>query len=120
VTLTYNGRSETVEFSSLGDLSVLFDETARRFELPPSRYATKLILKGKSLRRTESALELFGGPTGAAPPRVMVMASAREAVATIGSSMPDLHTPSFAAEHGSKKGGIPTSKGVRQASMKKR
>ena len=120
VTLTYNGRSETVEFSSLGDLSVLFDETARLFELPPSRYSTKLILKGKSLRRTESALELFGGPTGAAPPRVMVMASAREAVATIGSSMPDLHTPSFAAEHGSKKGGIPTSKGVRQASMKKR
>lgn len=119
VTLTYKGRSETVEFSSLGDLSVLFDETARLFDLLPSRYATKLILKGKSLQRTESAFELFGGPTNAAPPKVMVMASAREAVATIGSSMPDLHTPSFAAEHGSRKGGIPTSKGVRQASMKK-
>ena len=118
-TLTYKGRTEIAEVAG-DDLSSLFEAAARIFALPSSEYSTTLILKGKSLQRTDSALALLESTAGSAPPKVMVMASAKEAVAGLGSSLPDRRTPSFAAEHGSKKAGIPVSRGVRQASMKKR
>ena len=50
----------------------------------------------------------------------MVMASAREAVVDLQSAKSDARVASFAAEHGSRKAGIPVSKGARQGKMGKR
>jgi len=120
--LTYKGRSETAEMGAdEEDLSWLFEAAERLFELPPSDFELKLILRGKALQRTDAIDALAGSMAPLSTlPKVMVMASARAAVAGLRTSVPDRVTASFAAEHGSKKGGIPTSRGVRQASLKKR
>ena len=62
--------------------------------------------------------DALGGKPGAAATKLMVMATAKEAVADVRAAGSDAKVKSFAAEHGSKKGGIPQSKGVRQKSMR--
>ena len=47
------------------------------------------------------------------PPKLMVMATAREVIARVHSATPDASVPSFAAEHGGRKAKVPTSRGVR-------
>ena len=49
----------------------------------------------------------------ATAPKLMVMASARDAVADVQRTVADPSVASFAAEHGSRKARVPTSKGVR-------
>ena len=118
VSLVFKSRSEPVSIGHHEDIAALFEAASRLFELPQEEYTIKLIRSGKALQPTDRADVLSGS---ASPPKVMVMASAKAAVAHLlaKSSLPDSRTASFAAEHGSKRGGIPQSKGVRQGSMRK-
>ena len=82
------------------------------------RFTIKLILKGKTLQPHDSAQAALAPVLPAAlsassAPKLMVMASAIEAVADVQKRVADPSVASFAAEHGSRKARVPTSKGVR-------
>ena len=115
--LAFKGRIEPAAIAG-EDLSELFDMAVQLFDLPREQFATKLILKGKTLKPTDATSVLASASGG--PSKVMVVASVITDVAGLKSSAPDSSVPSFAAEHGSRKGGIPVSKGVRQASLRKK
>ena len=121
MTLSYKGRSETAVVPSGALLEALFEEACRLFDLPEERYDVKLILKGKKLERHAPAAEALaskGSGGGGGGVKLMVMASTREAVAAVKGAVSDPKVASFAAEHGSRKAGIPTSKGARQGKMR--
>ena len=122
VTLVYKGRSEATSVRGHEPLSALFAAAAAAFDLPLEKHSLKLILKGKALQPEAVAADVLG--TCAASPKIMVMASAREAVEaaqdSVAAAAADKSVASFAAEHGGKRGRVPTAKGVRQASLGKR
>ena len=129
VTLVYKGRSEAASVRGREPLSALFAAAAAAFALPPERHSLKLILKGKALQPDAVAADVLGASAATAtatatPPKIMVMASAREAVAAAqgaaAAAVADKSVASFAAEHGGKKGRVPTAKGARQASVGKK
>ena len=101
--------------SRLGTVLPLFASASRLFDLPPERFALKLLSKGKVLHADTEAATL--APSHAAAPKLMVMASAREAVADVQGAASDPTVASFAAEHGSRKARLPSSKGVRQGTL---
>jgi len=75
-----------------------------------------LLLRGKSLQHSGAAADALCPATvtpGATPPKLMVMATAREAIARVHSATPDASVASFAAEHGGRKAKVPISRGVR-------
>ena len=84
------------------------------FDLPVDQWQIKLLLRGKSLHHTGAAADALApatAPPSATPPKLMVMATAREAIARVHSATPDAAVPSFAAEHGGRKARVPTSRG---------
>jgi hypothetical protein len=118
VALSYTGRAETVALPASGRLSSLFEAAACIFDLPPECYSLKLVSKGKSLD-PESYASASLPPVGAAPAKVMVIASARGAVEDMQAAHSDPGVLSFAAEHGSRHAKVPVSVGVRQGKMRR-
>ena len=112
VSLSYKGKSQAASVKSTANVATLFDEARRLLELPLDAYEIKLILKGKAVQQAEDATvaDALGGKPGAAATKLMVMATAKEAVADVRTAGSDAKVKSFAAEHGSKKGGIPQSR----------
>ena len=89
---------------------------SRLFDLPSDQFEIKLLLRGKTLQQTgplAAALGPAAATPSATPPKLMVMATARAAIDRVHSATPDASVPSFAAEHGGRKGKVPTSRGVR-------
>ena len=120
VSLSYKGRNESTSVRGEQTLSSLFDAARERFELPMTGYSMKLILKGKALRPEDVARDVFGERGGSmAPTKLMVMASALDAVAQVKNAVSDRSVASFAAEHGSRKSGVVVSVGARQGKMRK-
>ena len=111
-TLCYKGRSERVSLPGTSELRELFEEASRLFHLPAEDFELKLVLRGKTLQPAAAAADVLG-PAAAAPPKLLVMATAREAIARVHSATPDASVNSFAAEHGGRKARVPTSRGVR-------
>ena len=107
VTLVYQGRSEAASIRGSDDASLLFAAASRLFDLPTDAYTLKMIHKGKALLPSTRASEVLGA-SGA---KLMVMASAREALARVQSTASDPAVASFAAEHGSRKAGVPVVRG---------
>ena len=107
VSLSYKGRVESASVRGTDEVRLLFEEASRLFDLPPETHTLKIILKGKALQPTAHAAEVLGA-NGA---KLMVMASAREALAAVQKTASDPTVASFAAEHGSRKAGIPVVRG---------
>jgi len=87
------------------------------------QWQIKLLLRGKSLQHTGAAADALapaGAPPSATPPKLLVMATACEAIARVHSATPDAAVPSFAAEHGGRKAKVPTSRGVRVESGRRK
>ena len=119
VQLSYSGASSEASLSLDAPIGDLFESAREAFTLPAHAFALKLILKGKAVASEDCTVgQALGGLTATAKaPKLMVMASALEAVGEVRSAVSDPRVASFAAEHGSRKGGVPTSKGVRQRKM---
>ncbi|EOD27862.1 hypothetical protein EMIHUDRAFT_450115 [Emiliania huxleyi CCMP1516] len=111
VALSYRGATVHVSVLPCGRVSGLFEQTARAFDLPPERYGLKLLHKGKALAPDATVgLAL----SGAAAPKLMVLASATDAVRQLQAAKSDTSVASFAAEHGSRKGKVPVVVGPRR------
>ena len=85
------------------------------FDLPVDQWQTSS--PRKSLQHTGAAADApapAGAPPSATPPKLLVMATACEAIARVHSATPDAAVPSFAAEHGGRKAKVPTSRGARR------
>ena len=122
VTLIYKGRSEEVTMGGDTPISELFSEASRVLELPEESFSLKLILKGKTLHRSDALTsDVLGSGSSRSTVKLMVMASARDAVdaVQVATCTSDPKVASFAAEHGSRKAGVTITKGVRQGKMKK-
>ena len=111
VVLCYRGRSAPATVGRSESAGALFEAARRIFDLPSASYTLKLLSKGKALQAQRPATEALGAP-GAAPPKLMVVASACNALDEVRSAVADPSIASFAAEHGSRKCGLPTSRGV--------
>ena len=111
VALSYRGATAHVSVLPGERVSGLFEQTARAFDLPPERYGLKLLHKGKALAPDATVgLAL----SGAAAPKLMVLASATDAVRQLQAAKSDTSVASFAAEHGSRKGKVPVVVGPRR------
>jgi hypothetical protein len=87
------------------------------------QWQIKLLLRGKSLQHTGASADALApatAPPSATPPKLMVMATACEAIARVHSATPDAAVPSFAAEHGGRRAKVPTSRGVRVESGRRK
>ena len=115
--LCYRGRTEAVDVHTDDIVDDLFAKARQCFELPADRFTIKIIFKGKTLQPEASAVDTIGKSSSS---KLMVMASAHEHVADLQDPKSDNCVASFAAEHGSRKAGIPVSKGARQGKMGKR
>ena len=116
VLMSYKGRSERATIGAGQPVAALFDAARSLFDLPPESFTVKCILKGKSLPQegisAGEALGVRAESEPAAPIKLMVMASARDAVDALQQAKGDSSVASFAAEHGSRKAGVPTSRGA--------
>ena len=115
--LCYRGRTEAVDVHTDDIVDDLFAKARQCFELPADRFTIKIIFKGKTLQPEASAVDTIGKSSSS---KLMVMASAHEHLADLQDPKSDNCVASFAAEHGSRKAGIPVSKGARQGKMGKR
>ena len=137
-TFSYRGATATAAIHATDIMEVAFAAARELFDLPSEAFTLKLVYKGKVVSPQASAIDVlgpqsFGGadashaqtdpkakPTCTPPSKpIMVMASAREAVATVQATKSDSSVASFAAEHGSRKGGGPKVVGVRQGKMRR-
>ena len=119
-TLSYRGSTEAVALGGGATLEPLFDAARRLFALPAERdrldpeaeaYTLKLLHMGKALRPQDA-------PTDAlCRGKIMVVATAAEQRAGVEAAHADPGVPSFAAEHGSRRGLLPATKGARQGKM---
>jgi len=110
VALSYKGRTAHATPLPSDSVGALFEFCSSAFDLPPEKFGLKLILKGKPLAPDGTVAEALGG---AAAPKLMVLASAVEAVRQLQGATADLAVKSFAAEHGSRRARVPTAVGSR-------
>jgi len=116
VVLSYKGLNRLTSVSLNAKTDVLFQASSTCFDLPSDQYSIKLILKGKAIALGVPVSESFAG---ARAPKILVMATAAEAVKQLHEAQTTgAKVASFAAEHGSRKAGVPTAVGVRSRRAK--